>query len=136
MVQPVDPMERRGQRRRFLARFKTMEHSPADPLEWWDSRSLGGQAKPRLSSRFLTPVEAGLRGTPRPTRGQPLPGATQQFAEGQWQAIRVQLEREGWAPSQVDLVRDQLRQGWSLTIAKRNVARLSGRCPINSRQGS
>jgi len=52
------------------------------------------------------------------------------FAEGQWQAIRVQLERQGWHPSQIELVHDQLRQGWPLATAKLHAARLSGHCPI------
>jgi len=88
------------------------------------------------SNRFLSAEELAGRGTPRPRRGEPVGGGAQLFAEGQWQAIRVQLEREGWDPSQIDLLHDQLRQGWSLAMAKRNVTRLSGRCPINVRQDS
>jgi hypothetical protein len=88
------------------------------------------------SNRFLSPEDLVGRGTPRPRRGEPSAAAAQLFAEGQWQAIRVQLEREGWDPSQIDLLHDQLRQGWSLAMAKRNVTRLSGRCPINARQDS
>jgi len=53
------------------------------------------------------------------------------FADGQWQGIRVQLERLGWNPSQIALVHDQLRQGWPLATAKRHAARLSGHCPLN-----
>ncbi len=89
-----------------------------------------------LSRRFLAPEDIGRRGTQRPRRGEPGPGASDLFAEGQWQAIRVQLEREGWDPSQIDLLHDQLRQGWSLAMAKHNVTRLTGRCPINVRQDS
>ena len=47
--------------------------------------------------------------------------------------IRVQLEREGWNPSQIEMLHGQLRQGWSLAMAKANVAQLSGHCPIKAR---
>ena len=57
-------------------------------------------------------------------------GAAEVFAEGQWQSIRVVLEGQGWNPSQIALVHDQLRQGWPLATAKRHAARLSGHCPI------
>lgn len=72
------------------------------------------------------------RGTLRPEQGRPQAGATDVFAEGQWQAIRAQLEREGWNPSQIDLIRSQLRQGWPLPMAKQNIANLSGHCPIKA----
>lgn len=88
---------------------------------------------PPLSKRFLGPDELAHRGTVRPEQGQTQGGATHVFAEGQWQAIRVQLEHEGWNPSQIDLIHDQLRQGWPLALAKQNVARLSGHCPIKAR---
>lgn len=61
-----------------------------------------------------------------------MPGSSELFAEGQWQVIRVQLERDGWNPSQIDMLHSQLRQGWPLTIAKQNVAKLSGHCPLHS----
>ena len=91
-------------------------------------------ARPAASNRFLSVEETALRGTPRPRRGAPAASGTLLFPEGPWQMLRVQLEAEGWDPSQIDLVRDQLRQGWSLAVARHNVARLSGRCPINARQ--
>ncbi|NDC34884.1 MAG: hypothetical protein EBZ51_05760 [Synechococcaceae bacterium WB9_2_112] len=59
-------------------------------------------------------------------------GPGELFAEGQWQVIRVQLEQQGWYPSQIELVHDQLRQGWPLTTAKRHAARLSGHCPLRA----
>jgi hypothetical protein len=55
------------------------------------------------------------------------------FAEGQWQMIKAMLERQGWSQSQLELMREQLRQGWPLSIAKQNVATLIGHCPISSR---
>ena len=88
---------------------------------------------PQVSKRFLGPDEMAHRGTVRPAQGHPQAGLTDVFAEGQWQAIRVQLEREGWNPSQIDLIRNQLRQGWPLVMAKQNVANLSGQCPIKAR---
>jgi len=54
------------------------------------------------------------------------------FAEGQWQMLRVMLERQGWNHSQLELMREQLRQGWPLSMAKQNVAALIGHCPIRS----
>jgi hypothetical protein len=80
------------------------------------------------SRRFLGPDELGRR----PRYGaQRAWGDSELFAEGQWQAIRVQLERQGWCQSQIDLVHDQLRQGWPLVSAKQYAARISGHCPIN-----
>ena len=80
-----------------------------------------------LSTRFLRPDD---RHQPRPQRAW---GPAELFAEGQWQSIRVQLEREGWNHSQIELVHDQLRQGWPLAMARRNVAALTGHCPLRSR---
>lgn len=85
------------------------------------------------SRRFLGPEDLAHRGSVRPRQGHPQGCSSQVFAEGQWQAIRVQLEREGWNPSQIDLVHGQLRQGWPLALACQNVARLSGHCPIRAR---
>jgi hypothetical protein len=56
------------------------------------------------------------------------------FAEGQWQSIRVALERQGWSASQIERVHDQLRQGWPLAVDKENVATLTRQCPVRSRQ--
>lgn len=83
----------------------------------------------RLSNRFLRPEDLPQRGGPPRAWG-----GTELFAEGQWQVIRVQLEREGWSLSQIELVHDQLRQGWPLSHAKHNVARLSGHCPLHAEQ--
>jgi hypothetical protein len=55
------------------------------------------------------------------------------FAEGQWQMIKAMLERQGWSQSQLELRRQQLSQGWPLSIAKQNVSALIGYCPIRSR---
>ncbi|MEB3324356.1 MAG: hypothetical protein VKM17_03350 [Cyanobacteriota bacterium] len=91
------------------------------------------------SNRFLpTPEEQ----TPRaasPSRNSSgkasgLPRGSQDiFAEGQWQSIRVALERQGWSASQIERVQDQLRQGWPLSVAKQNVANLTRHCPLGSR---
>lgn len=102
------------------------------------SRPAGPLSNP-LSNRFLQPEDLSRRGTSRPER--PGAGAScgagsrdrrsfELFAEGQWQAIRVQLEMEGWSLSQIELVHDQLRQGWPLPQAKHNAMRLSGHCPL------
>ena len=86
----------------------------------------------RLSNRFLYPQEIARGGRASRAGGRTL-GPSELFAEGQWQVIRVQLERDGWNPSQIDMLHDQLRQGWPLAIAKQNVAKLSGHCPLHSR---
>jgi hypothetical protein len=85
------------------------------------------------SNRFLRPEELARRGTRR-SGPQQAWGPAELFAEGQWQVIRAQLEREGWSLSQIDMLHDQLRQGWPLAQARQNVARLSGRCPLRGEQ--
>ena len=87
----------------------------------------------RLSKRFLGPEDLPHRGTLRPRRWQALGVERELFAEGQWQMIRAQLEQQGWNPSQIDLLHEQLRQGWPLSMAKQNVTCLSGRCPLKAR---
>ncbi len=62
-------------------------------------------------------------------------GPREVFAEGQWQSIRVGLERQGWSASQIERVHDQLRQGWPLLVAKQNVAAFTRQCPLRSHQG-
>lgn len=81
------------------------------------------------SNRFLPPPEPPGGGS-RPAAAQGL----ELFAEGHWQAIRALLERQGWTFTQIDLVHDQLRQGWPLAVAKRQVADLTGFCPLRSRR--
>ncbi len=83
------------------------------------------------SNRFLPPPEGSQPTGSRHARGAW--GPTEMFAEGQWQAIRVTLEREGWSASQIERVHDHLRQGWPLAMAKQNVANLTRRCPLRSR---
>lgn len=85
------------------------------------------------SNRFLPPPEGDPPSRSRQTRGPWGPGEL--FAEGQWQAIRVSLEREGWSTSQIERVHDHLRQGWPLSMAKQNVAALTRHCPLRSRFG-
>lgn len=80
-----------------------------------------------LSSRFLTPKET-RRGKPERAWS-----AGEIFAEGPWQAIRVQLERQGWNATQIELIHGQLRQGWPLAMATANVALMTGKCPLQAR---
>lgn len=82
----------------------------------------------QVSNRFLQPEE--LPG-PQPGRAW---SSTEVFAEGQWQSLRVGLEARGWSALQIDQIHDQLRQGWPLVMAEKNVAVLSGHCPIKARQ--
>jgi hypothetical protein len=81
-----------------------------------------------VSNRFLKPHE--LVRHRRPIRAW---GPCEQFADGQWQDIRALLERQGWNCSQIEMVHDQLRQGWSLPMATHNVTAISGHCPLRSR---
>ncbi|MBM5802051.1 MAG: hypothetical protein FJ077_14765 [Cyanobacteria bacterium K_DeepCast_35m_m2_023] len=85
-------------------------------------------ARRSSSKRFLSAEEIAVRQVPLGRCRAWGPGDV--FAEGQWQSIRVQLEAQGWNPSQIELVHDQLRQGWPLATAKRHAARLSGHCPL------
>lgn len=85
------------------------------------------RAAPPPSNRFLSPQALPQSRCRRDPLGMEL------FAEGQWQAIRALLERQGWSFLQIDLIHDQLRQGWPLALAKRHVAALTGFCPLRSR---
>ena len=85
------------------------------------------------SKRFWQPgppAGHGCQGADRARQGLP----RDQFADGAWLVIRVQLEREGWNPSQIEMLHAQLRQGWPLALAKDNVAQLTGHCPIKARK--
>lgn len=90
-----------------------------------------GRFPDRLSNRFLPPQA--LRRDGRPSQAW---GPYELFADGQWQDIRATLERQGWNCSQIELVHDQLRQGWPLPMAKHNVSALTGHCPLRSRHHS
>jgi hypothetical protein len=94
-----------------------------------DGVPLRSNRAPR-SNRFLTPQECDRT---RGRVGQTI-GRRELFAEGPWQGIRAVLERQGWQGRQIELLYDQLRQGWPLATAKRNVAMLTGHCPIGSRR--
>jgi len=84
--------------------------------------------QPRLSNRFLQPQDLAA---PRAARAW---SATEVFAEGQWQSVRVHLEARGWNTRQIEQIHDQLRQGWPLALAENNVSVLTGFCPIKARQ--
>ena len=93
-------------------------------LKPWGSAM--ARSRPR-SNRFLPPPEGRL-----PRLRQPW-SPRKVFAEGQWQSIRAGLERQGWSASQIEMVHDQLRQGWPLAVAKQNVAAITRQCPVRSR---
>ena len=83
---------------------------------------------PQISNRFLQPEQLA---SPQSGRAW---SATEVFAEGQWQSVRVRLEARGWNAIQIEQIHDQLRQGWPLALAENNVAVLSGHCPIKARR--
>jgi len=66
-----------------------------------------------VSRRFLAPEQL------RPFLRRAW-GGRELFAEGQWQVI--------------ELLYDQLRQGWPLSVAKQNVAAMTHRCPVRARR--
>ncbi len=81
----------------------------------------------RLSNRFIVPA--------RPA-GKPTGlGSVRRevFADGGWLSIRVLLEERGWSPSHVDQIHEQMRQGWPLAMAVRQVAMRMGTCPMRSK---
>lgn len=81
----------------------------------------------RLSKRFVPPA-----------REFPAISAEDQrrsevFSEGCWPSIRVSLEMRGWSPTHIELIHNQLRQGWPLSLAVRQVSMRLGSCPMRSR---
>jgi hypothetical protein len=84
--------------------------------------------KSRQSNRFLRPQDLDGHRSARAW------SATEVFAEGQWQSLRVHLETRGWNTRQIEQIHDQLRQGWPLALAENNVSVLTGYCPIKARQ--
>ena len=81
-----------------------------------------------ISNRFLAPTSTAHAAAGRAW------SATEVFAEGQWQSVRVRLEARGWNAIQIEQIHDQLRQGWPLALAENNVAAITGHCPIKARQ--
>jgi len=54
------------------------------------------------------------------------------FPEGPWSSIQVNLELNGWTPSQIKIIQDLLRNGWSLDQALKHVSWNIGKGPIDS----
>ena len=103
------------------AAFVILELEPAELSSMATTRSR------RASRRFLPPVQAGAKTEPQSLFTSAL------FAEGRWHAIRSDLEMRGWSPVQVEQIHTELRQGWPLTYAVRQVAMRMGTCPMRSR---
>jgi len=55
------------------------------------------------------------------------------FSEGCWPSIRASLEMRGWSPTHIELIHNQLRQGWPLSLAMRQVSMHLGSCPVRFR---
>ncbi|WP_413405527.1 hypothetical protein [Synechococcus sp. MIT S9510] len=85
-----------------------------------------GRGRPS-SNRFVEPASQ------QPRCGPGDHGCRSIFFEGGWPSIKARLEMRGWSPSQIEQIHEQLRQGWTLTMAVRHVALLMGRCPLRSR---
>ncbi|MEC8214748.1 MAG: hypothetical protein VX069_06735 [Cyanobacteriota bacterium] len=81
----------------------------------------------RLSKRFAPAAGAGPEAPGH--EGQ----RSEVFAEGGWPSIRVFLEMRGWSPLQIDQIHEQLRQGWPLSQAIRQVSIRLGTCPLRSK---
>jgi hypothetical protein len=105
-----------------------MDRNPVDDRRRSPRSAARGRERLR-SNRFLSPQELS-RPDPLRLRGAGL----EIYAEGQWQGIRVALERQGWSVRQIELIHDQLRQGWPLDTAKNQVGILSGNCPLRSQR--
>ena len=73
-----------------------------------------------LSNRFVEPASQ------QPRCGPGSEGCRSIFFEGGWPSIKARLEMRGWSPSQIEQIHEQLRQGWTLTMAVRHVALLMG----------
>ena len=81
----------------------------------------------RLSKRFVEPAWGSAAAATLETQ------RSEVFAEGGWPSIRVLLEMRGWSPSQIDQIHQQLRQGWPLSQAVRQVSIRMGTCPMRSK---
>lgn len=89
--------------------------------------SMRRRAEPVRSNRFIAP-------RPGPQAPQRAPWSPSElFADGSWQAIRVQLECRGWHLSQIEQIHGLLRLGWSLALAEQQVAAMTGHCPLRAR---
>ena len=81
----------------------------------------------RLSKRFVPASGPG-------TAAVGLEGQRSEvFAEGGWPSIRAFLEMRGWSPLQIDQIHEQLREGWPLSQAVRQVSIRLGTCPLRSK---
>ena len=81
----------------------------------------------RLSKRFVPPVQKFTALEVGESRRSEL------FSEGCWPSIRVSLEMRGWSPTHIELIHEQLRQGWPLSMAVRQVSIRLGTCPMRSK---
>ena len=81
----------------------------------------------RLSKRFVPAAGTG------PDAPELEGHRSEVFAEGGWPSIRVFLEMRGWSPLQIDQIHEQLRQGWPLSQAVRQVSIRLGTCPLRSK---
>ena len=81
----------------------------------------------RLSKRFVEPALGSAAAVTLEEQ------RSEVFAEGGWPSIRVLLEMRGWSPPQINQIHQQLRQGWPLSQAVRQVSIRMGTCPMRSK---
>ena len=81
----------------------------------------------RLSKRFVAPARELAAVTAVDQH------RSEVFSEGCWPSIRASLEMRGWSPTHIELIHNQLRQGWPLSLAVRQVSMRLGSCPVRSR---
>ena len=81
----------------------------------------------RLSKRFVAPARELAAVT------AVVQHRSEVFSEGCWPSIRASLEMRGLSPTYIELIHNQLRQGWPLSLAVRQVSMRLGSCPVRSR---
>ncbi len=81
----------------------------------------------RSPRRFLPP---NLKGVQIAQGG----GFRKVFPEGHWTTIQINLELNGWKQSQIQMIRNLMNNGWSMSQALNQVSLNIGRCPIRFRK--
>ena len=67
------------------------------------------------------------------TRPEPSAKRRLVFPEGDWQAIRSDLELRGWSSSHLEVIQAELSHGWPPRVTVRHAAMRLGICPTASK---